>query len=111
MFYNCTSLEEMTLDWTNVRNFKDASSMFAACYAIRAIDISCFNNLYIGNTSEMFAECYDLLTITCDGFQSDASDDTFKECVALKGYVTYAEDKIDGDMANTDGYFISSSGR
>jgi hypothetical protein len=104
MFSLCTNLKEMKLSWENVPNVKRAAGLFEDCFYISSLDLTCFNGVHFGDIRKMFANCENIETIYGSGFAADVSDRMFDNCLTLKGKCEYTSDKIDVEMATTDGY-------
>lgn len=104
MFMLCTSIIPV-LNWDNAQNVKNTRRMFRECISIDTLDVSFFNGNSFTNAIEMFAACERATKIYCTGFSADVSTDMFRYCFLLSGSKSYSEDKIDIQMANTNGYF------
>ena len=68
------------------KNIKDCSQMFARCYDIIELDLSCFNTKNVINMKEMFFECERLKTIDLSNFNTENvtnMESMFCECYEL----------------------------
>lgn len=79
MFYNCTSLESIPVQWLNTKNVTDMNSMFRSCSALKKFDLSTrtfgigpkaftlvpqFKTSNVTDMASMFNGCESLTSIT-----------------------------------------------
>lgn len=105
MFYYCSNLRKLNLNWSNANTVTDAHAMFMYCFSLIELNLTGFNNTQIGITQDMFAGCSELQNIYCTNITSDVSERMFRHCRKLNGLTPYDENRINGAMATTDGYF------
>lgn len=110
MFGNCSNLTSLDLSKFNTSNVTNMYAMFAYCGQLTSLDLSKFNTSKVTNMSYMFGNCDKLTTIYCNNdWKTDKITDSlgmFRECLNLKGAISYDSTKIDINYANPDtGYF------
>lgn len=86
MFYNCYNLSELELNWIGVDVLDSTFAMFMECTSLQTLKINCFNGARVGDASSMFQNCTNLKKIICSGFEANASDSAFFNCVELPHY-------------------------
>ena len=80
--------------------------MFANCFEMLEIDITCFDGATIENADSMFFCMQYVTTIYSNGFTviNDAPE-MFMFCIGLTTPSPYDEHKVSQAMATTSGYF------
>ena len=107
MFQDCFALETLDLSTFNTSNVTLMGGMFDCCTSLTSLDLSNFNTSNVIDMEMMFNECTKLTTIYCnDTWTCSSSNNMFKDCLFLKGAISYDSSKIDVTYANpTTGYF------
>ena len=110
MFYRCSALTTLDLKSFNTSNVTDMSWMFYRCSALTSLNLSNFNTSNVTDITWMFAGCSKLASIVCNkAWNCEKSQGMFDGCTALKGAVSYDENKTDATMANPEtGYFTKN---
>ena len=107
MFIGCSDLTSLNLSNFNTSNVTDMTQMFYYCKSLTSLDLSGFNTEKVKDMRWMFAGCLQLVNIVSNkAWNCEKSQGMFDGCTALKGAVSYDENKTDATMANPEtGYF------
>ena len=113
MFYNCSSLTELHLDYLNTDNVKvfgddGYGGMFEGCSSLKVISMPYFYTWSATDSKNMFAGCSELERIYCyygDFTSVTNSDNMFDGCYKLEGFkgTVFDDTKTDKTYAHVDG--------
>ena len=105
MFANCYNLRSFS-GWEKTPNIKSTTAMFANCFEMQSIDVTCFDGATIENADDMFFCMQYVTTIYSNGFTVvNEAPEMFMYCVGLTTPSPYDEHKVSEEMATTTGYF------
>ncbi len=68
LFYNCTSLEEISLSNFNTKNVETMDAMFYNCTSLKSIILSTLDTSKVTNMNSMFAKCSNLTNLDLSSF-------------------------------------------
>ena len=110
VFNDCSSLTNLDVSGFNTSQVIYMDELFMDCGNLKSLDLRNFNTQKVKYMGEMFNECSSLSKIYCkDSWSSTYSQDMFRNCIALKGAISYDASKTDVRYANpTTGYFTKS---
>lgn len=104
MFYDCNNLREFN-QWVSAPKIQYASHMFANCYELLELDVTCFDGATLKDAEDMFYCVQYVEHIYSNGFTVEKySPYMFEYCVSLLGPTPYNADSTSSDMATTQGY-------
>ena len=107
MFGRCSALTSLDLSHFNTEKVTHMRAMFVDCSALTSLDLKNFYTEKVEDMGWMFAGCLQLVNIVSNkAWNCEKSQGMFDGCTALKGAVSYDENKTDATMANPEtGYF------
>ena len=110
VFNDCSSFTNLDVSGFNTSQVIYMDELFMDCGNLKSLDLRNFNTQKVKYMGVMFNECSSLSKIYCkDSWSSTYSQDMFRNCIALKGAISYDASKTDVRYANpTTGYFTKS---